>query len=301
MPSGGALQAGKISLVSNVAVASVKLLVGFIGSSYALIADGIESLADTVSSVIVWNGLRVGSKAPDRDHPYGHGKAESIATLFAGIGLLLSGCLIASQAIHEMTHQHAPPAFFTIPALIGIIGVKELLFQYLKNQARKHASGALLAEAWHHRSDSLTSLGVLAGLSVAVFAGPGFAPADDVAALLVTVLIFRNGWLIMRPAIDELMDRRISGEIYQQILTTAEATEGVVAIETLWVRRSGRRYHVDIHLDVDPRISVLRGHEIAHRVKDRLIALAEPEIEFVGTHVEPARGETQEQSRISPV
>lgn len=288
MGANEATQAGKLSLISNVVIACIKLLVGFLGSSYALIADGIESLADTISSLIVWNGLRVGSKEADDDHPYGHGKAEAIATLLAGIGLLISGVFIASQAVREILTAHEPPALFTVPALVLIIGVKELLFQYLKRQARKHDSGALLAEAWHHRSDSLTSLCVLVGLSIAVFAGPEFAKADDVAALLVTILIFRNGWLIMRPAIDELMDRSIEGETYQKVLGIVEKTEGVVAVESLWIRRSGRKYHVDIHLEVDPEVSVLCGHEIAHRVKDRLTGLDFPDVEFVGTHVEPA-------------
>jgi len=288
MPSDEATQTGTISLVANVAIACVKMLVGFLGSSYAMIADGIESLADTVSSLIVWNGLRVGSKKPDDEHPYGHGKAEALATLFAGMGLLLSGGLIAFQAINKIISTHAPPAFFTVPALIAIIGAKELLFQYLRRQAKKHDSGALMAEAWHHRSDSLTSLCVLAGLCIAVFAGPEFARADDIAALLVTILIFRNGWLIMQPAIDELMDRRIAGEKYQLVLRTIRETTGVVAVETLWIRRSGRHYHVDVHLEVDPRIGVLKGHEIAHRVKDRLMAMSVLNVEFVGTHVEPA-------------
>lgn len=288
MSSDEAIWAGKVSFIANVAVAGAKMLVGILGSSYALIADGIESLADTVSSLIVWNGLRVGSKQADEEHPYGHGKAEAIATLLAGIGLLLSGCFIAYQAIHEILHKHAPPALFTIPSLMAIMGVKEYLFRFLRRQAGKHDSGALLAEAWHHRSDSLTSLGVLGGLCVAVFAGPGFAAADDIAALLVTALIFRNGWLIMNPAIDELMDRRITGEKYQLVYSLIKETEGVAGVEKLWIRRSGRRYHIDVHLEVDARISVLAGHEIAHRVKNRLVAMKELEIEFVGTHVEPA-------------
>jgi cation diffusion facilitator family transporter len=296
MASNEATRAGRISFTSNVAMACVKLLVGFLGSSYALIADGIESIADTLSSLIVWNGLRVGSREADEDHPYGHGKAEAIATLFAGIGLLVSGVFIASQAIEEIIDPHGPPAFFTVPVLVIIIGVKELLFQFLRKQAKIHDSGALLAEAWHHRSDSLTSLCVLVGLSIAVFAGPRFAPADDVAALLVTVLIFRNGWLIMRPAIDELMDRRITGEKYQRVLQTINQTEGVVAVESLWIRRSGRKYHVDVHLEVDPRISVLDGHKIAHRVKDRLISMDSLNVEFVGTHVEPASQASAEET-----
>ncbi len=288
MSSSDASNASMVSLVSNVVMACLKILVGFAGSSYALIADGIESLADCVSSLIVWSGLRVGSRKPDSDHPYGHGKAEAIATLMAGIGLLLSGGLIAYQAVHEIIVPQAPPALFTVPALITIIIIKEVLFHYLRRQATKHDSGALLAEAWHHRSDSLTSLCVLVGLCMAVFLGPQFAIADDVAALLVTILIFRNGLRIMSPAIDELMDRRIEGDRFEEVLAVVENTPGVESVETLWIRRSGRRYHVDVHLEVDPEITVREGHDIAHHVKDRLIAMTTIDIEFVGTHVEPA-------------
>lgn len=280
--------ASMVSLVSNVVMACLKILVGVAGASYALIADGIESVADCVSSLIVWNGLRVGSRAADQDHPYGHGKAEAIATLMAGIGLILSGGFIAYQAIREITSIQQAPAGFTVPALITIIAIKELLFHFLKRQAKRHDSHALLAEAWHHRSDSLTSICVLIGLCLAVFLGPEFAIADDVAALLVTLLIFRNGWLIMSPAIDELMDRNILGDQFSEIHRRITATPGVQAVETLWIRRSGRRYHVDVHLEVDPAITVREGHEIAHRVKDRLLSMKQFDIENVGTHVEPA-------------
>lgn len=285
--SGSIIYASSVSLLANVALAALKVAVGVIGSSYALIADGIESLGDTLSSLVVWNGIRVGAKRPDPDHPYGHGKAEAIASFVAGIGLLGSGCLIAVQAVREILDPGGVPAGFTVPVLVAIIGIKELLFRYLSQQANRNDSSALLAEAWHHRSDSLTSVCVLVGLTLAVFAGPGFRSADDIAALLVTGLIVRNGWRIIRPAVDELMDRRILGERYDRLFETILRTEGVNAIETLWVRRSGRRFHVDVHIEVDPSITVREGHDIAHRVKDRLLALDGIEIQHVGTHVEP--------------
>ncbi len=288
MQSDEASQASVVSLVSNVVLSCVKVLVGSIGSSYAMIADGIESLADCVSSLIVWSGLRIGSKEPDLEHPYGHGKAEAIATLFAGIGLWVSGGLIASQAIREIIANNEPPKLFTVPALIAIIAAKELLFRYLRRQAHKHDSAALMAEAFHHRSDFMTSLCVLVGICIAVFAGPEFALADDVAALLVTGLIFRNGWIIIQPSIDELMDRSVSGKRNSMIRQLILETPGVICVEKLWMRRSGRRFHVDVHIEVAPEISVREGHEIAHRVKDCLLQLNELSIEHVNTHVEPA-------------
>jgi cation diffusion facilitator family transporter len=145
-----------------------------------------------------------------------------------------------------------------------------------------------MAEAHHHRSDFLTSLCVLVGICIAVFAGPEFAKADDIAALLVTGLIFRNGWIIIQPSIDELMDRHISGNRNSKIRQSVLETPGVIGVEKLWIRRSGRRFHVDVHIEVDPEISVWEGHEIAHRVKDCLLRLSELQIEHVNTHVEPA-------------
>ena len=274
--------------MANISLAAVKIIVGAVGASYALIADGIESLADCLSSLVVWNGLRVAGLEADHDHPYGHGKAEPMAAFLAGIGLLLSAVIIAYNALGEILSPHTTAAAFTIPALIGIILAKEGLYRYTLRHAKRHHSQALRAEAWHHRSDSLTSLGVLLGIVIAVLAGPEFAWVDDLAACMVTLLIVYNAWRIIRPAIDELMDRRIEDENHRAILRTVRSVKGVHAVETLIVRRSGRAYLVDVHIEVDPEITVKAGHAIAHRVKDTLLALPAPQVTHVTTHVEPA-------------
>ena len=278
---------GALSFISNVSLAGVKGCVGLVGNSYALIADGIESLADCVSSLIVWNGLRVAGRDPDHEHPYGHGKAEAVAALLAGTGLVVSAIIIAFNAVQELLTPHKTPALFTVPALIAIILVKELLYRFTSRGALAHDSGALQAEAWHHRSDSLTSIGVLTGILIAVLAGPRYAFFDDLAALAVTLLILFNAFKIMRPALDELMDRRIEDDNAEQILDLIRAVEGVIDVETLIVRRSGRDYLVDVHLEVDPLITVERGHAIAHAVKDHLLSAESPRIRHVTTHVEP--------------
>jgi cation diffusion facilitator family transporter len=280
-------QIGAFSFIANISLAAVKILVGAVGSSYALIADGIESLADCVSSLIVWNGLRIASHKADHEHPYGHGKAEAVAALLAGVGLVISAFIIAWHAIRELLTPHLTPALFTVPALVGIILVKELLYRLTTKGAASHDSSALRAEAWHHRVDSLTSLGVLAGILVAVIAGPEYAYFDDLAACLVTGLILFNAVRIIRPALDELMDRRIEDNNHQLILSRISAIHGVEAVETLIVRRSGQSYLVDVHLEVDPGISVEAGHAIAHAVKDSLLALPKPKVQHVTTHVEP--------------
>ncbi len=277
------------SLAANVVLAAVKVVVGLWGASSALLADGIESLADVFSSLVVWNGMRVGAKAPDAEHPYGHGKAEAIATLLAGLGLLGSGFWIAAHALAELGRPSEVPAGFTVWVLVAIIIVKVLLYGWLGRLAARWDSPGLRAEALHHRSDALTSAAVFIGLAMAVFGGPGWAAADDWAALLVTVLIVFNGVQVMRPAIDELMDRHVEGPRWAAVNLAVRATPGVLAVDKLWVRRSGSRYHVDVHLEVDGDLSVRAGHDIAHEVKGNLKQLTELDIEHVGTHVEPHR------------
>ena len=294
-------QTGAVSLVANISFAAVKIIVGVAGASYALIADGIESLADCVSSLVVWNGLRFGAKEADEDHPYGHGKAEALAGFLAGLGLLGSAVLIAVQASQEMMNDNnTSPAFFTVPTLILIIFGKEMLFRFVRKSAIAYDSTALKAEAWHHRSDSLTSLGVLVGVCIAVFGGERFSIADDVAALLVSGLIVYNGLKIIKPSVDELMDRRVYDAHYATIQRTILETAGVQGIETLLIRRSGRAFLIDVHIEVDADISVRSGHDIAHNARDRLQALEDVSIGHVHTHVEPTNAKGEVPTIVKP-
>jgi len=183
---------------------------------------------------------------------------------------------------------HQAPAPFVIPALIVIIAGKEALFRWLIKGSESANSSALKIEAWHHRLDSLTSLGVLAGVCVAVFAGDRFAGADDVAALLVSGLIVFNAFHLAKPAIDELLDRNVEGKVAERILQIATETPGVVRLESLQARKSGAHYLLDIHLEVDGDLTVSAGHDIAHALKDRLLDQQEIRIGHVMTHVEPA-------------
>lgn len=285
-----ATRLGAVSLVSNVSFAAVKLLVGFIGNSFALIADGIESLADVVSSVIVWSSLRVSQKQPDHEHPYGHGKAEAIGTLVAGIGLVVSAGIISYHAIREIVTPHSVPALFTIPVLVAIIIAKQWLYHTLSKSGKQHDSMALKAEAWHHLSDSLTSLGVLAGIVIAVFAGPGYEMADDLAALGVTLLILYNAIRLIRPALDELMDRRIEDHRIGVIEQVASEIEGIKRLETITIRRSGRGYVAEIHIEVEPSLTVERSHLLSHLFKDRLLEHADLRLIHAVMHVEPYGG-----------
>lgn len=286
-------------MLANLALALLKILTGVVGSSFALIADGIESFADIFSSLVVWRGLQVGGRAPDADHPYGHGKAEALAGLVAASVLLGSAGIIAWNAIGEIRAPQAAPALFTFPVLIGIILCKELLFRWLRRASERHHSGALAVEAWHHRSDALTSLGVLVGIAVAIFGGPAWTVADDVAALLVSGLIAWNALRLMRPSVDELMDRQVEGERLARIHTHADAIAGIVRLETVHLRRSGRHYVADIHLEVDGGITVRDGHALAHELRDRLEADPDLRILHVSTHVEPTKSKSSSPSSSS--
>lgn len=278
---------GAASAMSNLAFATIKVLVGLTGNSYALIADGIESIADVFSSLIVWNGLRVAAKEPDEGHPYGHGKAESVAGLVAACALVVSAGVIGVNAVQELLAPHVAPSSFVLPTLVGIIAAKELLFRWLLKASERAHSPALLIEAWHHRMDALTSLGVLVGVAIASLGGPALAGADDVAALLVSGLIVYNAGRLAKPAIDELLDRDVSSRVADRIHAIAEETRGVARLESLQVRKSGPCHLVDVHLEVDGSLTVREGHRIAHDLKDRLLADASLRITHVMTHVEP--------------
>lgn len=278
---------GVLSIAANLSFAMLKMLFGMVGHSYALVADGIESLADVFSSLLIWNGLRVAEKHPDEEHPYGHGKAESIASLLGGVALLFSAGLIAWNAAREIGTAQSAPAAFTIPALILIVAGKEGMHRFLKGRGEAHQSQALRVEAYHHRIDSFTSMAVLLGIIAAVLGGEHWAKADDIAALGVTGVIAFNAVKLLRPAVDDLMDRRIEGDREARILTLCEQVPGVEAIETLEIRRGGREYLVDVHLQVDPGLTVEEGHRIAHRLKDLLMGTSGLPVGRVMTHVEP--------------
>ena len=282
---------GLISVTANICFALIKVTTGVLGNSFALIADGLESIADVFSSLLVWHGLTISGKDPDEDHPYGHGKAESLAGLFAAITLFISGGIIAYNAIGEILTPHHVPDAFTIPVVIAIIAGKELLYRFLVGKGKAYHSTALKADAWHHRFDSMTTIAVLIGIVIANIGGLKWAGSDDWAALLVVSIIFYNGVHLIRPSVDELMDRKIEGHRRDHILTISRQIAGVRNIEKLFIRKSGIQYIVEIHLEVDGDLTVTDGHEIAHTLKEQLLRSKELNITHVMTHVEPFRPE----------
>lgn len=276
----------RLALGVNFILAIVKIATGYFGKSYALIADGIESTTDILSSIIVWSGLRVSVRPPDNDHPYGHGKAESLAAFVAALFLFGSAGLIATNSIREILTPHHAPAPYTLLVLLATIAIKETLFRVVSATGRTLRSTALNSDAWHHRSDAITSGAAAVGISIALVGGPGYEHADDWAALLACTIIVANGLRLLRPALDEVMDAAAPPEVEQQVRTIAEAVAGVTHVEKCRIRKSGLGLLMDLHVTVDGDISVRDGHEIGHVVKDRLMESHLP-VQDVVVHLEP--------------
>ena len=278
-------------VVLNVLLAGAKFAGGVLGNTYALIADGVESLLDVCSSVLVWAGFRYAAKPPDAEHPYGHGKAEPLAALAVALVIFVAAGWIAIHAVREILTPHHAPHWATLPLLAVVIGVKWWFSRRLARAGAETGGTALGAEAWHHAADALTSGAAFIGITVAVLGGPKYAVADDWAALVACLVIAFNGLLVFRRAFGEIMDVAASPEVHERVRDVARAVGGVRAVDKCRVRRSGLSLLVEIQIVVDPTITVFAGHELAHEVQDALIA-AGLAITHVAVHVEPARMRT---------
>jgi cation diffusion facilitator family transporter len=270
----------------NIVLSGTKLAAGIFGHSHALIADAVESFADIFSSLIVWRGLVVAAAPADEDHPYGHGKAEPIASTIVSAMLLGAALWIAITAFGEIREPHQSPAPFTLIVLVVVVAVKEGLFRFVSREGHAVDSSAVKTDAWHHRSDAITSVAAGIGISVSLIGGKGFEAADDVAAIAAAGVIAWNGWHLLRPALNELMDTAPDRKIRDKIRKLAETVPGVERVEKCFVRKMGWQLYVDMHVEVDPQMTVLRSHEIAHAVKDKIRGTM-PAVNDVLVHIEP--------------
>ena len=277
-----------LGLAINFVVATAKILAGFLGNSYVLIADGIESALDIASSVVIWGGLKVAARPPDATHPYGHGKAEPIAAMVVSIGVLAAALGLAIQSVREIFLPHHAPAPFTLIVLVVVIVVKEFMYRYVIRVGRHVESTAVQTDAWHHRTDALTSVAALVGISVALIGGEKWQSADDWAALFACGLIGVNGYRLLKPAFQEIMDTAPSGPIVGLVQEAARSVAGVREVEKCYIRKMGLIFYVDLHVGVDGGISVREGHHIAHAVK-RAIQQSDARIADVLVHIEPTR------------
>jgi cation diffusion facilitator family transporter len=276
-------------MLVNLIFAAAKILGGLFGHAYVLIADGIESALDIAGSFVIWGGLKFAARPPDETHPYGHGKAEPIAAVVVALGVLAAALGLAIQSVREILTPHHGPAPFTLAILIVVIVVKEILFRYVNRIGRHVESTAVQTDAWHHRSDALTSAAAFIGISVALIGGSGWQSADDWAALFACAVIAANGVRLLRPAFYEIMDTAPRGEIVDLIRKAAASVPGVVEVEKSYVRKMGLDFYVDLHVGVSGNISVREGHHIAHQVK-AAIQQTDARIADVLVHIEPAQG-----------
>ena len=270
----------------NSDLALVKLAAGVLGNSYALVADAVESLADLFSSMVVWRGVAIAQRGEDEAYPFGYGKAEAVAAAVVGLMLVLAALGIGIEAVREIRTPHHAPAPFTLLVLVGVVAVKEGLFRFVLKGAEDIGSGAVAADAWHHRSDAITSLAAFVGISVALVGGPGWESADDVAALLASGIILFNGYRILRPAVDELMDRAPVGSLLLAADQAARAVPGVLAIEKLRGRKHGPSYYLDLHVQADPGLPLRDAHVLSGMVKTA-IRKELPSVANVLVHMEP--------------
>jgi len=280
------LRATFLGLAVNVTLTVAKFLAGIFGHSQALIADAVESLADIFSSVIVWRGLVVAETPPDDDHPYGHGKAEPIAAAVVSAMLLLAAGLIAFHSLRGILQPRVAPSAWTLIILVVVIAMKETLFRFVLRESETVSSSAVETDAWHHRSDAITSAAAFLGISISLVGGDGYASADNWAALAAACVIAWNGWRLLRPALNELMDRSPDRKLVNQIRTVAGTIPGVAGVEKCFVRKMGWQFFVDMHVEVDPQMTVENSHRISHEVKDKVRAEI-PSVRDVLVHIEP--------------
>jgi cation diffusion facilitator family transporter len=275
-----------VGIFINAALAIVKIAAGVIGNCYALIADGIESTLDIFGSLVIWFGLKVAAEPADEDHPYGHGKAEALAAIVVALIVIAAALGLAAQSIREIVTPHHAPAPFTLIVVIAVVMIKETLFRKVIHASDEIGSTAVKTDAWHHRSDAITSGAAFIGISIALIGGPGWEPADDWAALFACGLIAFNGWRLLVPALQETMDIAAPEALRGEVARLAGEVAGVAVIEKCRVRKAGLEYYVDIHVGVAADLTVREGHRIGHDVKDALRE-AQPAIADVLVHIEP--------------
>jgi cation diffusion facilitator family transporter len=277
-----------LGLAINLVLATAKITAGVLGNAYVLIADGIESALDIAGSAVIWGGLKFAARPPDETHPYGHGKAEPIAAIIVSMGVLAAALGLAIQSAREIFLPHHAPAPFTLAVIVVAIIAKEYLYRYVIRIGRDVESTAIQTDAWHHRTDAMTSVAALIGISVALIGGEGWRSADNWAALFACALIAANGYRLLKPALQELMDTAPRREIVDRVRAAAGSVPGVVEVEKSFVRKMGLSFYADLHVGVNGNISVREGHRIAHQVK-RAIQENDPRIADVLVHIEPAQ------------
>ena len=280
------IRSAQIGMLVNAVLALIKLVAGIVGNTYALVADAVESTADIFASLVVWGALRVATRDPDEEYPFGYGKAESVAAAVVAIMLVAAALGIAFEAVREIRTPHQTPAPWTLLVLVAVLFVKFVLFRRTLSIGEAAGSTAGKADARHHLSDAITSAAAFVGISIALWGGPGWEQADDWAALFAAAVILYNGVLLIRPAIHDLMDKMPGTEIIDAVRGAAVRVPSVLAVEKLSARKAGLVYYVDIHVQADPAMSLHDAHEVSGAVKSA-IRRSVPAVAGVLVHMEP--------------
>jgi cation diffusion facilitator family transporter len=267
------VRAARTGILVNTGLAIGKGVAGVLGHSFALLADAIESLADIIGSLVVWGGLRLSALDADDEHPWGHGKAEPIAAAIVGVMLMAAAIGIAVKAVEAALVPHSVPATWTLAVIAVVVLLKETLFRRVLQVAEATSSSAVAADAWHHRSDAISSVAAFIGIGLAVVLGPAWYWADE-------------AWRIVSPALHELMDGTPDAQLLEQVGEAATAVSGVCCIEKLMARKVGTRYFIDLHVQADAAMSLHDAHVLSGRVKTA-IRRAVPMVENVLIHMEP--------------
>ncbi|NJE54469.1 cation diffusion facilitator family transporter [Thermococcus sp. 21S9] len=271
-----------VSIIGNVLLAVIKLIVGFLYSSIALISDGVHSLSDVVTSVAGYFGIKVASKPPDKDHPFGHSRFEPLVAFLIGEALLVVAYEIGRDSVERLLHgEHITVNSIMLGVTIVSILAKELMFRYSVYVGRKLNSQILIADAYHHRSDVLSSVAVLIGLGLQKF---GFQYGDALAGLVVAVFLVKVSFEIILENVGYLTGRAPSFEICEEIKRRALSVPNVLGIHDLRAHYVGNRLHVELHIEVPPNLSLKEAHDVSEEVKKRIEEI--PEVERVFVHVD---------------
>lgn len=283
-----AMRVSKVSIIANVILTVLKLIAGFAAHSGAMVSDAIHSASDVFSTVIVIIGIRISGKASDKDHPYGHERMECVAAIVLATVLAVTGLGIGYTAVGKVAggdYEHlAVPGILALAAAMISIAVKESMYQYTRSYAKQIDSGALMADAWHHRSDALSSVGALVGIAGARM---GFPILDPIASLVICIFIEKAAYEIFMDAVDKMVDKACDDEVERMLRERALMQEGVLGVDLLQTRVFGNKIYVDIEIRVDGEKKLREAHGIAESVHDA-IEQTFPKVKHIMVHVNPA-------------
>lgn len=278
-----------VTIIGNVVLSVIKLLAGIIAHSSAMISDAVHSASDVFSTFVVIIGIKLASKKPDKEHPYGHERMECVAAIVLAMVLFITGLGIGLEAVKNIIHGNygdlqVPGVLALIAAIVSIVS-KEAMYWYTRHYAKKIDSSALMADAWHHRSDAFSSIGALIGIGASRL---GYPVMDSIASLVIFVFIVKAAFDIFKDAIDKMVDHSCDEETEKQIYECVMKNENVLGIDLLQTRVFGNKIYVDVEIQADASYTLQKAHDIAEAVHDD-IEESFPKVKHIMVHVNPAK------------